>query len=284
MRIALRRVPLHDTEHQVDSTLDDEWIASFKEQISNSTREAGASPSAQPTSIKTSRVPLATIHRLADWRYLAFVGSLLAASIGVAAWWWSSSVDTAMMAPSDPAPLTQAAPEAALPKDVAPTAVALSSELAHQLQPMTRDLAALRQTVEQLEVRQEQLVRDNENLASQLEASREEVARNKSIIDQIKATQIQMTRESQTLTERLNASQEQLARVIANASEPKAMPGAPKVMPEEPKVSPEEPKATPEIPLPRPRQVAQTQKPAPTRARPQAKKPQPSSAWPWSVR
>ena len=263
MRIALRRVPLHDTEHQVDSTLDDEWIASFKEQISNSTREAGASPSAQPTSIKTSRVPLATIHRLADWRYLAFVGSLLAASIGVAAWWWSSSVRTETMAPSDPVPLAQAAP-----KDAAPTAVALSSDLAQQLQPMARDLAALRQAVEQFEVRQEQLVRDNENVASQLKASQAEMARNNNIIDQIKATQIQMARESETVTERLNASQEQLARVIANASEPK-------VMPEEPKVSPEGPKVMPEIPVPRPRRstnVAQTHKPAPTPARPQPKK------------
>jgi hypothetical protein len=271
----------------VDFTPDDELIASLQEQMSNLAREEGASPSAPPTSMKTSRAPLATIHRLADWRYVAFVGSLLAASIGVAAWWWSSSVDTAMMARSDPAPLTQAAPEAAAPKDVAPTAVALSSELAQQLQPMARDLAALRQTVEQLEVRQEQLVRENENIASQLKASREEVAGNNSIIDQIKATQIQMARESQTLTERLNASQEQLARVIANASEPKATPGPPTVMPEEPKVSPEEPKAMPEIPRPRPRQsanVAQTQKPAPTPARPQAKKPQPSSVWPWSVR
>jgi hypothetical protein len=123
------------------------------------------------------------------------------------------------------------------------------------------------------------LARDNENVASQLKASQEEMARNNSIIDQIKATQIQMARESQTLTERLNASEER-ARVIANASEPK-------VMPEEPKVSPEESKVMPEIPLPRPRQlanVAQTQKPAPTSARPQAKKPQPPLAWPWSVR
>lgn len=270
----------------MDSTLDDEQIASFKEQIANLAREAGVSPSAPPTGMKTSRAQLTTIHRLADWRYVAFVGSLLA-SIGGAAWWWSSSADTAMMALSGPAPFTQAAPEAAAPKDVAPTAVVLSSELAQQLQPMARDLAAFRQTVEQLEVRQEQLVRDNENLASQLKASREELARNNSIIDQIKATQIQMARESQTLTERLNASREQLARVIANASEPKAMPGAPKVMPEEPKVSPEEPRAMPKIPLPRPRQsanVAQTQKPAPTPARTQAQTPQPSSAWPWSVR
>ena len=212
----------------MDFTLDDELgrqFASLKEQLSNLEREEGASPSAAPTSMKTSRASLATIHRLADWRYVAFVGSLLAASIGVAAWWWSSSVDTAMMARSDPAPLTQAAPEAVAPTNVAPTAVALSSELAQQLQPMARDLAALRQTVEQLEVRQEQLVRENENLASQLKASREEVAGNNSIIDQIKATQIQMARESQTLTERLNASQEQLARVIANASRAKGDAG-----------------------------------------------------------
>src|SRR4029078_2573180 len=116
-------------------------------------------------SIKRFRARPATIHRLANWRHLAFVGSLLAASMGVA-WWWSPSAHTAMMAPSASGPLTQAAP-----KDGAPTAVALSSDLAQQLQPMTRDLAALRQAVEQLNVRQEQLVRDNENVASQPNAS-----------------------------------------------------------------------------------------------------------------
>ena len=260
------------------STLNDKFAegqaASMEQQLSNLAREAGIGPSVPSTSMKTSRPPPATSHRLADWRHAAFVGSLSAASIGVAAWWWSSSADTAMMAPSDPTPLTQAAPETDAPKDVASAAVALSSELAQQLQPMARDLAALRQTVEQLKVRQEQLVRDN--LTSQFEASREETARNNGIVDQIKATQIQMARESQTLTERLNASQEQLARVIANASEPK-------VTPEEPKVSPEERKVMPEIPLPRPRQLANVAQ-TPTPARPQAKKPQPSLAWPWSVR
>jgi hypothetical protein len=267
------------------STLNEKFAegqaASLEEQLSNLAREAGVSPSAAPTSMTMSRPPLATSPRLADRRYVAFVGSLSAAFIGVAAWWWSSSADTAMMAPSDPKPLTQAAPEAAAPKDVASAAVALSSELAQQLQPMARDLAALRQTVEQLKVRQEQLVRDNENLSSQFEASREEMARSNSIVDQIKATQIQMARESQTLAERVNASQEQLARDIARASEPKEIPEAPKAMPEEPKV--EEPKVMPEIPLPRPRQpatVGQTQNPT----RPQAKKPQPSFAWPWSAR
>jgi hypothetical protein len=259
----------------MDSTLNDklmeEQLASLDdEQFSNLARQLGVNPSDPPASIKTFRAPLATIHQLANWRYVAFVGSLLAASIGVAAWWWSSSAHTAIMAPSAPAPLTQAAPEAVAPKDAAPTAVALSSDLAQQLQP--RDLAALRQAVEQLKVRQEQLVRDNEDVASRLKASQEEMARNNNIIEQIKATQIQMARESETVTERLNASQEQLAHVVANASEPKVMPEKPKVMPE--------------IPVPRPRRstnVAQTT-PQQATARPQAKKPQTSLAWPWSVR
>jgi hypothetical protein len=279
-RIALRWVQLHFMEHQMDSTLDDKLAEeqitkSLEEQFSNRVNlahEEEVGPLAPPTRRKTSRAPPATIHRSAGRRYVAFVGSLLAASIGVAAWRWSSSVDTAKMAPSEPAALTQAAPDAAAPKDVAPTAVALSSEFARQLQPMAHDFAALRQTVEQLEVRQEQLVRDNENLVSQIKASREEMARSDSTIDQIKATQMQMARDGQTLTERLNASQEQLAHIIANASEPTVMP--------------EEPKVMPEIPLPRRRQsanVAQTQKPTPSPARPQAKKPQPSLAWPWSV-
>lgn len=244
-------------------------IATLEEQLSN-LAHAGCSPSAPPASMKRSPTTLATIQ--ANWHYVAFVGFLLAASIGGAAWWWPSSVNTATTTTSDPALLTRAAPDAD-----APTAVALRSELPQQLQPMARDLAALSQTVEQLKAR---LIRDNENLASQLKASREESARNNSTIEQIKANQIQMARESLTLTERLNASQEQLARVIANASEPKAMLEAPQ------EVSAEEPKVMPDVPLPRPRQsanVAQTQRSA-RPERPQAKKPQPLSAWPWSVR
>jgi len=101
----------------MDSTLNDKLmegqLASLDdEQFSNLARELGVNPSDPPASIKTFRAPRATIHRLANWRYVAFVGSLLAASIGVAAWWWSSSAHTAIMAPSAPAPLTQAAPEA----------------------------------------------------------------------------------------------------------------------------------------------------------------------------
>ncbi|WBL77270.1 hypothetical protein I3J27_30255 [Bradyrhizobium xenonodulans] len=255
----------------MDSTLDDKLsegrFASLEEQLSNLAREAGVSPSAPPTSMRTFSPP-PTIQELADWRYLAFVGSLLAVSIGAAAWWWSSSVHTETMAPSDPAPLTQDAP----------TAVALASDLAQQLQPMEQDLAALRQAVAQLEMRQAQLLRENEDVASQLKASQAEIARNNIIIEQIKATQTQVERKSETVTERLNESQRELARVIATSSEPK-------VSPEEPKGSPEEPKAMPEIPVPRPRptNVAQTHKPVPTAERPQASKPQPL-AWPWSPR
>ena len=269
-------------------------ITSFEEQLSNLAREVGGGPSVPPTSTtptntKTSRAPLAAIHRLADWRYVAFGGCLLAASFGVAVSRWSSSADTTTVARASQTRLTQAAPDVAAPKDVAPTDVALHSELTQQLQPITRDIAALSQTVEQLKVRQEQLVSDNENLATQLKASRDESARNTGIIDQIKADQVEMARESQMLTERLNASQEQLAQAVAKASEPKAMPEEPpKVSVEEPpKVSPEEPKVMPEIPLPRPRQpanAAQTQKPAPTAERSQARKPRPLLAWPWSVR
>ncbi|MGY8663042.1 hypothetical protein Q3C01_11810 [Bradyrhizobium sp. UFLA05-109] len=284
-----------DTERPMNSTLDDVLaegqIASLEEQLSNLAREAGVShsdppASIPPTSMTTSRAPLAAIYRLADWRladwrYVALVGALLAASIGIAASWRSSSADTAITAPADAARLTQATPDAAAPKEVAPTADVLHSELAQQLQPIARDVAALNQMVEQLKARQEQLVSDNENLASQLKASRDESARNNGIIDQIKADQIEMAHENQKLAERLDASQQQLAQVVANAAEPKAMPEAP------PKVSPEEPKVMPEIPLPRPRHpanIAQAQKPTPTAERSQAKKPQSALAWPWSAR
>ena len=273
----------------LNERLEEGQIASLEEQLSNLAHDAGVNPSAPPASKKRFPGFLPTMR--ADWHYVAFVGCLLAALIAVAAGWRSSSIDTARMTPAEPALTTGAAPAPA-----APTAVALRSELSQQLQPMAQDLAALNQTVEQLKAKQEQLIRDNEDLASQLKASREESARDKSIVDQIKADQIQMARESQTFTERLNESEGQLARVIANASEPKATTEAPpkvsaeepKAMPEAPQeVSPQEPKVMPDIPLPRPRQpatVGQTQRPAPTPQRSQARKPQPLLAWPWSVR
>ncbi|WP_375783752.1 hypothetical protein ACE10Z_28645 [Bradyrhizobium sp. Pha-3] len=259
------------------ATLDDKVAdgrpTSLEEQLSNFAREAGVKPSSPPNNMKVLGALPATIHRLADWRYAASVGFVLLASIGGAAWWWSSAGTPAVLSPK-PSPLAQVPP-----KDIAPNVVALSLDFAQQLQPMARDLAALRQAVEQLQLRQEQLARDNESAASQLKASQVEIARNNDVIDQIKAAQIQMAQEGKTMTERLNASQEQLASLIANASAPKAEP-------EEPKQTLDQPQASPEIPLPRPRRptnVTQTPKRAPNAARPQANKPQPS-AWPWSVR
>ncbi|RZN03840.1 hypothetical protein CWO91_31570 [Bradyrhizobium genosp. SA-3] len=244
------------------------------EELSHLARKAEDGPSVQPT-METSRAP-ATNHRSTTQPHVAFVCSLLAVSFA-AWWWWSSSAEPAMRAPSDAAPLTRGPREAAAPKDAAPSEMALVSNLTQQLQSMTRDLAALRQAVEQLNVTQEKLVHDNENVARQLKTGQEELARNNRVIDDVKGIQIQMARESQTLTDRLNANQEQLARATANASAPKEM------MPEVTNAIPEKPKVMQEVPLPRPRQSANAQapKPAPI-ARPQAIKPQPSFAWPWS--
>lgn len=245
------------------------------EELSLLTRKVEAGPSVQPT-METFRAQPATNHQSTKQSRVAVVCSLLAASI--AAWWWWSSSHPAMTAPSDPAPLTQPPREAAAPKDAAPSAIALVSDLTQQLQSTTRDLAALRQEVELLKFTQEKLVHDNENVTRQLKASQEEVARNNRVIDDVKAIQIQMARENQTLTDRLNASQEQLARVTADASAPKEM------MPEVTNAIPEQPRVMPDIPLPRPRQsanVVQAPKPAPV-AKPQTTKPQPSFAWPWS--
>ncbi|MCS3763133.1 hypothetical protein [Bradyrhizobium centrosematis] len=245
------------------------------EELSSLARKAEDGPWVQPT-METSRAPAAN-HQSTKQHLVAFVCSLLAVSFAVW-WWWSSSAQTAIRPPSDPAPLTRGTREAAAQKDGAPSAIALASELTQQLQSMTRDLAALRQTVEQLNATQEKLVHDNENVARQLKTDQEELARNNRIIDDVKEIQIQMARESQTLTDRLNANQEQLARATAHASAPKEM------MPEATNAIPENPKVMQEVPLPRPRQSAnnaQAPKPA-SIARPQAIKPQPSLVWPWS--
>jgi hypothetical protein len=76
-------------------------------------------------------------------------------------------------APPQPEVLAQAAPE-----DVAPTAAAtLSPELTQLLQSMARDLATLRQGIEQIKASQEQLARDNAHTAEQLKATQEQMAR-----------------------------------------------------------------------------------------------------------
>jgi hypothetical protein len=94
--------------------------------------------------------------------------------------------DATMAAPSQPAPLAQTRQ----PEGVAPAA-ALSPESAQLLQTMARDLATVRQENEQL----------------------------KASIEQLKTNQEQMTRDNARAAEQFKASQEQMARDIAKASE-----------------------------------------------------------------
>jgi hypothetical protein len=139
-----------------------------------------------------------------------FIGLMLAACIGVAAFVWHSPygdaarqivaswapqlVATASLPvenpgfrarPSPPAVQATAAntapPQAPLaqtaPEDVAPTAAAPSPELMQLLQSMARDLAALGQGIEQLKASQERMARDHVNAVDLLRASQEQMAR-----------------------------------------------------------------------------------------------------------
>ena len=197
-----------------------------------------------------------------------FVGLLLAACIGVAAYGdaakqiiakWAPQLvqtsslppenrglpaqptppavqaDAAMAAPSQPAPLAQTRQ----PEGVAPAAT-LSPESAQLLQTMARDLATVRQENEQL----------------------------RASIELLKTNQEQMTRDNARAAEQFKASQEQMARDIAKASEQNLRP----------KISslPPRPTATP------------TRKPAPSpqaRAQPQdTPQPQAEPQLPWAPR
>ena len=257
----------------LDNKIAEEPPASLEEQLSNFARESEINPSSSQTGMEGPHAVRATIHRLRDWRYPASIGLVLLAPILGVVWWWSSG-GTTVVPSSNATPLTQV-----LPKDGAPTAVAHSPDVVQQLHSIARDLAALTRAVEQLQLRQQQLVRHNESAATQLGASQAEIARNNTAIDQIKAVQIQMAQESKTVTEQLSVTQEQLARLVANTS-------APKLPPEEKKQTSDQSNVTSEIPLPRPRRstnVTQMHKPASAPARPQANTPQPPT-WPWSTR
>jgi len=174
-----------------------EEIARAEEQLSRLERAARrAAPGKRPSPGRAVR---------------GFVGLMLAACIGVAAFVWQSPygdparqiiagwapqlVPTSLLPlekprlPAQPGPpAVQAAaakaapPQPALPaqtgpEDVAPTAAALSPELTQLLQSMARDLATLGQAVEQLKVSQQQMARDHVNAVDLLRASQEQMAR-----------------------------------------------------------------------------------------------------------
>ncbi len=191
----------------------DEEIARAEEQLSKLEREAARHPSDHPQTRMNTFRPAVPGKRpsLGGRAVRGFIGLMLAACIGVAAFVWQSpygdaakqiivswvpqlvltsslplekpglsaqpspptvQAAAATTAPPQPAPLAQSARE-----DVVPTAAALSPELTQLLQSMARDLATLGQAIEQLKASQEQMARDNANAAEQFKASQEQMAR-----------------------------------------------------------------------------------------------------------
>jgi Skp family chaperone for outer membrane proteins len=236
----------------------DEQLSRLEEQLSKLGQNA-ARPRSGPVGMNRFR-PAVSGDRplLGGWALRGVTGFLLAACVGVAVitWWQSDYRNAAKAAPSQPAPLAQTAPPAAL-----------SPELTQLHQSIARDFAAVGQAIEQLKVSQEQMARDNANVAEQLKASQEQTVRLiAQVSEQFKASQEQMARDNANVAEQLKASQEQLARVIAQVSEQKPRPRI--------SALPPRPTATP------------TGKPVPTlsspqaTAQPKAEKPQVSSASP----
>jgi gas vesicle protein len=236
----------------------DEQLSRLEEQLSKLGQNA-ARPRSGPVGMNRFR-PAVSGDRplLGGWALRGVTGFLLAACVGVAVitWWQSDYRNAAKAAPSQPAPLAQTAPPAAL-----------SPELTQLHQSIARDFAAVGQAIEQLKASQEQMARDNANVAEQLKASQEQTVRViAQVSEQFKASQEQMARDNANVAEQLKASQEQLARVIAQLSEQKARPRI--------SALPPGPTATP------------TRKPVPTlsspqaTAQPKAEKPQLSSASP----
>jgi hypothetical protein len=241
----------------------DEQLARLEEQLSKLGRDATHNPPLLQPRMSRFRFAFPGGRlSLGGWVLRGFTGLLLVACIGVAAIAWrrSSDNDAAKAAPAQPAPLAQTARE-----HVAPSAAAASPELTQLLQPMARELATRGKEIERLEMRQEQLARDNANVVGQLKASQEQMARDiANVSEQLKASQEQIARDNSNLAEQLKASQEQMARDIAKVSEQNPSPKIP-------------------VPSPRPT-VTSTRKPVPTlpssqlaTAKPQTKKPQLSS-------
>ena len=134
-------------ESTPNDRLTEEQVASLEEQLLNLAREAGVIASNRPTSINTSRIPPATPDRPPHLRYVALAAALLVATLGLAVWWWSSPATRTKTTASEATTVSLAGS-----KDATPTAAPPPSESRQQLQATARDLAALRQAVEQLRI------------------------------------------------------------------------------------------------------------------------------------
>jgi hypothetical protein len=188
----------------------DEQIARAKEQLSkiehDDVRHSSDHPQTRTNTFRPAVRGNRTVFDSPAVRGLT--GLLLAACVGFAAIAWQSPSDAAKVIfarwapqlvstsslplenpglPAQPSPPTApvVAPTASppparlaqtVPEDVAPTAAALPPELTQLLQSMARDLATLKQGIEQLKASQEQMARDNANTAEQFKASQEQMA------------------------------------------------------------------------------------------------------------
>jgi septal ring factor EnvC (AmiA/AmiB activator) len=191
----------------------DEQIARAEEQLSKLEQDVARYPSDHPQTRTNTLRPAVLGNRPSPGgrAIRGFIGLLLAACIGVAAFvsqssygdaarqivarWAPQLVSTSSLPLANPGRSAQpdpptarvvaaqtASPQAAPPaqtasQGVAPTVAPVSSELAQLLQTMARDLANVEQGIEQLKASQEQIVRDNAKTVEQLKASQEQMTR-----------------------------------------------------------------------------------------------------------
>lgn len=131
---------------------------------------------------------------------------------------------------------------------VAPVAVPITAELAHQISEIAREVANVEQGIDRLRTEQSQMARESAELAEQLKAAREAARRNSELTEDLKATQAQMARDIGNLAgqfkanqdlmaaiaEQIKQSQEQVAQLVAAeqkraARKPVAKPATPPV-------------------------------------------------------
>jgi hypothetical protein len=211
----------------MDSTLNqrelaraDEPLSRLEEQLSKLAHDAELHPSGPQTAAKNIFRPAASDARgnrisRGRWALHGSAGLLLAAGIGVAGIiWLGSPGDAAKTAPSQPAPLADAAPTAAL-----------SPELTPLLQAIARDLASMGKEIGQLKAGRELMVRDNANLSEQLKADKEQLTRAVvGLSEQLKASLEQVSRDNAIVAGQISGIQDQLARVVSHAPEQTAPP------------------------------------------------------------
>jgi hypothetical protein len=171
------------------------------------------------------RMPPATRGRFSLARALplwSLIGLLAVVGIGLIALTWRSPdgravkltsaasvdaarTDTGLQPPTFQAEITR--------QHAGATAAPSSPELTQWVQTMARELADLKQGIEQLKTSQADLARDNAELAGQLKETQDQMARREAeLAGALNAAQ-EMARENLNTAEQLKASQEQIAGI-----------------------------------------------------------------------